>query len=140
MDINNVNNGKTTEKLINFFDLSVKSLIAEPDVQAALKKHIFVDKRLIVKKVNKPSTEYHTQKIEGIIGSTLEDATAIKFTIFDEKDTYFLDPVESINKKYQIIDYNLGLEANMSGKDFKGYSATSLKLIVTKIEEVKGGK
>lgn len=127
----------TTEKIL-YPNAKVKELLAKPDIQAAMRNHIDVPQFLIVKKVGKPSTEHHTQRVEGIAGTSIENAVAINFTILDESHRIFIDPVKSINKKYRIIDYTLGLDANMSGKSFQGYSATGLKLIVTKIEEVKG--
>lgn len=127
---------KAAEKTY-YTDARVKELLTQPEIQAAMRTHIDVPTLVIVKKVGKPSMEHHTQRVEGMAGTTLEDAVTINFTITDESHTNFLDPVQAINKKYRIIDYTLGLEANMSGKNFQGYSAVGLKLTVAKLEEVK---
>lgn len=140
MSETNVNNGKTIESIPDFSHVSVKETLAKPEVQAVLKKSLNIPQNYVIKKVSKPSTEFHTQKIDALIGTTLEDAQSVKFTILDETDKQFLDPVQAINKKYQIIDYALGLEANMEGKNFQGYSAKGFKLTVYKLEEIKGGK
>lgn len=44
------------------------------------------------------------------------------------------------NLPFKIVDYNFTLNANMRGGDFNGYSATGLKLLVTKIEPVEESK
>lgn len=93
---------------------------------------------MTVKKVKSPftnkETKDKTQKIEAISGTTIENAFSCELTLFNTKD---LDPVEAVNKKYRIADYTFALEANMSGGKFGGYAATGLKLMVTKLEEVK---
>lgn len=137
----NVNNSKTVESIPDFSHVSVKETLAKPEVQDVLKKSLNIPQNYFIKKVSKPSTEFHTQKIDALTGTTLEDAQSVKFTIFDETGKQFLDPVQAINKKYQIIDYVIGLEANIDkDKKFQGYSATGFKLTVHKLEEVKGGK
>lgn len=128
--------GKDDLKKPSFQDAKVKDTLTNPEIQRVLKQMLEVPEIVIVKKLGNASPEHHTQKVEAMCGKTIEDAFAIKFTISDETRTYFLDPVKAINKKYRIIDYTLGLEANMSGKDFKGYSAVGFKLIVNKIEGV----
>ena len=60
-----------------------------------------------------------------------------RFRIYDETDKQFLDPVHAINKKYKIVEYELAMNSNMVGKNFQGYSATGLKLLIKKLEEVK---
>lgn len=140
MSETNVNNGKTVETKIDFFCASVKETLAKPDIQAALKKHLNVPENLLIKKISKPAMDYHTQKVASLAGTTLEDAQSVNFTILDETHRQFLDPVQAMNKRYRIIDYAIGLEANMDKKSFLGYSATGFKLIVYKLEEVKGGK
>lgn len=132
----NVNNEKNTGKPF-YSNAGLKDLIGRPEVQNAIKGSIDIPSDFWVKKVGKSSAEYHTQKIEGLSGTTFENAVSVKCTIYDETNTHFLDPVEAINKRYRITDYALGLEANMNGREFQGYSATGLKLIVYKLEKVK---
>lgn len=67
-------------------------------------------------------------------GTTIEDAVSHELTLFNTE----LDPVEAVNKKYRIIEYVFALEANMNAGKFGGYAAKGLKLMVTKLEEVKG--
>lgn len=120
-----------------YTDAKVKELLAQPDIQAAMRTYISVPEIVIIKKVGKASTEHHTQKIEYMAGETIMDAIHGQATITDDTHTQFIDPVNAINKKYRIVDYAFALEANMSGKDFQGYSATGLKLNIKKLEEVK---
>lgn len=130
------NTVKAVEKTY-YTDAKVKELLAKPDIQAAMRNYISVPDIVIIKKVGKASMEHHTQRIEYMAGETIMDAIHGQATITDDTHTQFLDPVRAINKKYRIADYNLALEANMSGRDFQGYSATGLKLVITKLEEVK---
>lgn len=119
-------------------DVKVKGLIAEKGVQEAIRPYVKVPDVVIPKKVKNPfkneETKATTQKIEAMAGTTIENAVPIELTLLGTQ----LDPVEAVNKKYRIIDYTLALEANMSGGRFNGYAATGLKLIVTRLEEVKG--
>lgn len=138
-DTNKEKTATTAEPTKNkafYFDAKVKELLANADVQAALKNHIKVPGIVLAKKVSKASTDHHTQKIEYMAGKTIEDAITGKLTIMDETDTNFLNPVNVVNKKYKITDYTLALDANMEGRNFTGYSAIGLKLIVHKLEEV----
>ena len=120
-----------------YTDAKVKELLAQPDIQAAMRNYISVPDNIVIKKVGKASTEHHTQRIEYMAGETIMDALHGQGTITDDTHTQFLDPVNAINKRYRIADYNLALEANMSGREFQGYSATGLKLNIKKLEEVK---
>lgn len=121
----------------SYSDVSVKALIAEEEVQEAMRRCVAVPKVIIIKQLKNPyrnkDTNTVTQKISAMSGTTLEDAVSLELTLIDIE----LDPKNSINKKYRIIDYKLALEANMSGGNFNGYAATGLKLTVTKLEEVK---
>lgn len=131
-----VNGNDLTVKL-SFTDVSIKELIAKEDVQKAIRHYIAVPDVVTVKKLRKPfkneEAKTTTQKIGVMSGTTIEDAVSLELTLLDTE----LDPVEAVNKKYRIIDYMFALEANMSAGKFGGYAATGLKLIVTKLEEVK---
>lgn len=124
------------EKTI-FMDAKVKELIAKPDIQAAIRRYVSVPKDVIIKKVGNASKDHHTQKIEFMYGETIEDAVHGKATIYDEKHVQFLNPENAINKRHRIVEYELALEANMVGGNFGGYSATGLKLVIKKLEEIK---
>ncbi len=127
---------KAVEKT-HYENAKVKELLAKPDIQAAMRNYISVPDIVIIKKVGKASMEHHTQRIEYMAGETIMDAIHGQATITDDTHTQFVDPVNAINKRYRIVDYALALEANMSGKNFEGYSATGLKLNIKKLEEVK---
>lgn len=118
-------------------DVSLKELIAKPKMQEAIREYVFVPDELTVKEVRKPfengETNTTIQKVKALGGTTLEDAVNFDLTLHGIK----LDPVEALNKRYRILDYTFALEANMSGGKFGGYSAKGLKLMVTKLEEVK---
>lgn len=118
-------------------NVRVKELLAEEDVQKAILERVNVPKELFIKKVKKSfqpeGAKDKTQKIEVMSGTTLADAVTFELTLLNTE----LDPVEAINKKYRIIDYALALEANMKERKFVGYAATGMKLMVTKLEEVK---
>lgn len=121
----------------SYSDVSVKALIAEEEVQEAMRRYVAVPKVIMIKQLKNPyrnkETNIVTQKISAMSGTTLEDAVSHEITLLDTE----LDPRNSVNKKYRIIDYKLSLEANMSNGNFNGYVATGLKLMVTKLEEVK---
>lgn len=125
---------------LDFTSVSIKELLAKPEVQEAFRHYIFVPDIVTVKKVRSAfenkETKIKTQKIEIMSGTTIEDAIAFELTLLDTE----LDPVEAINKKYCIIDYTFALEANMSAGKFSGYAAKGLKLMVTKLEKVKENK
>ena len=120
--------------------VSLKELIAKQEVQEALRRYVDVPDLLTIKKLRKAfdnkETKTITQKIVAMSGTTIEDAVTHELTLLGME----LNPVEAVNKKYRIIDYTLGLEANMSAGKFNGYVATGLKLMVTRLEEVKGDK
>ena len=122
----------------SYRDVSVKELIAKQEVQEAIRRSVVVPETVTVKKLRKAfenkETKTFTQKIEAMSGTTIEDAVSLELTLLDTE----LDPVEAVNKKYRIIDYTFALEANMSAGKFGGYAAKGLKLMVTKLEEVKG--
>ena len=134
---NNISGERNLPKICDVSEVSVKELFAELTVQSALKQLLPIRLPVMVKKVRKSyenkETHTTTQRIEGIFGTSLEDMIPVSFTLVETT----LDPVEAINKKYRLVDYTFALVANMDGKNFTGYSATGLKLMVTKIEEVK---
>lgn len=118
-------------------DVSIKELIAEEDVQKAIRHHVAVPDVVTVKKVKNAfenkETKTKTQKITVMSGTTIENAVSVDLTLIGTE----LNPVEAVNKKYRIIEYTFALEANMSAGKFGGYAAKGLKLMVTRLEEVK---
>lgn len=128
----NIPAGKTI-----YSDVSIKGLFAKQEVQEAIRRCVCVPDMFTVKKLKNPfenkETKDKTQKIEVMSGTTIEDAVSFELVLLNTE----LDPVKAVNKKYRIIDYTFALEANMSGGKFSGYAATGLKLVVTKLEEVK---
>lgn len=143
----NITNGSTASGNIpavaesekpHFSDISVKELLAKSDVQDVLRRHVAVPKEATFKKLKKAfenkETKITTQKIQAVSGTTLANAMPLELTLVNME----LDPVKSVNKRYRIIDYTLALEANMTAGKFGGYAATGLKLMVTKLEEVRG--
>lgn len=135
------NNNTVSENVLEerplYSAVSVKGTIAEEKVQKAIRECVSIPKAVIVKEVRKSykpeGTDTATQKIKVMSGTTIENAASHELTLVGIE----LDPVEAVNKKYRIVDYTLGLEANMSAGRFNGYSATGLKLMVTKLEEIK---
>ncbi len=119
--------------------VSIKELFAKPEMQEAARRYINIPKVVIVKKLKNPfenkETKTITQKVEVMSGTTIEDAVSHELTLLDTT----LDPVAAVNKKYRIIDYTFTLTADMSTGKFSGYAAKGLKLMVTRLEEVKGG-
>lgn len=118
-------------------DVSIKELFAKTEVQEAVRPYVHIPGTFIAKKIRSPfenkETKDKTQKVEAMSGTTLEDAVSFELTLLNIE----LNPKEAINKKYRIIDYTFALEANMCSGKFSGYAAKGLKLIVTKLEEVK---
>lgn len=135
------NNNTTSRNIpavkINYPNVSIKELIAQSEVQEAIRRYVDIPKVVTVKKLRKAfenkETKTITQKVEAMSGTTIEDAVSLELTLLDTE----LDPVEAINKKYRIIDYTFALEANMHAGSFGGYAPKGLKLMVTKLEEVK---
>lgn len=136
-EINGTDIENNSDVKSNHWDVAVKGLIATQEVQEAIQHYVSVPKVAMVKKAKKPyenkETKDRTQKLEVMSGTTLEDAVTFELTLLNTE----IDPVKAVNKKYRIVDYTLALVANMKGHDFLGYAATGLKLIVTKLEEVK---
>lgn len=131
----------TPDALPSYAKASVKGTFAEEEVQKALRRYLAVPELVTVKEVRKSykpeGAEVATQKIKVMSGTSIEDAESHELSLVGIE----LDPVKAVNKKYRIVDYTLGLEANMSGGRFGGYAATGFKLMVTRLEEVKeGGK
>jgi len=143
-----VNGGTARGNSLNgkpiFSEARIKEVVSRQEMQKALRECVHVPDMVIVKKVRKAfepkkdenqtetQAQTKTQKIEGICGTSLEDAESIELTLVG---------IElgggAVNKKYRIVDCTLGLIANMNGGNFGGYSATGLKLMVTKLEEIK---
>lgn len=136
---NNTVNGNipTVDKKLSSSTVSIKELFAKPEVQEAIRLHVSVPELVTIKELKNPfenkETKTVTQKIKAMSGTTIEDAVSYELTLLDTA----LDPVAAVNKKYRITDYSFALEANMSGGKFNGYAAKGLKLMVTKLEEVK---
>lgn len=132
-------NSKIPEEKPHYADASIKQIIASELVQEAIRKSVTGhENHVVIKKVKKPytndKTNIKTQKVEAVSGTSIMDMITVNFTLVNTE----IDAVESINKTYRLVDYELALEAKMSDKKFDGYSATGFKLMVTKIEEVKG--
>lgn len=135
--------GNTSAERPWFNDVSIKELISVEEVQEAFRRYVnFPDGTFIVKKAKKAyggtkEIPDKTQKIEVLSGKTLEDAFACELTLLNTE----IDPIAAINKKYRLIDYKFALTAIMregeKEKKFGGYASSGLRLIVTKLEEVK---
>jgi len=134
---NTLNGGKTAPAKTLFTESSIKELLAAPDVQDALRRHVTVPDSVILKKVRNPfrneETGMTTQKVEGVSGTSLMDMVNVNFTLVDAK----IDPVDSLNKTFRLAEYSLALDANMAGGRFNGYAAKGLRLLVTRMEEIK---
>lgn len=119
-------------------EVRVKELLSDEMVQKAIKDLVLVPNIIIIKQVKKPftneETKITTQKISAVSGTTLQDMVSVDFTLVGVT----IDPIDSINKEFKIIEYSLALEANMRGGNFNGYSATGLKLMISGIELRKG--
>lgn len=118
-------------------EISLKDLIAKPEVQEAIKSLYPLPDVVIVKKLRKSfkndDTKETTQKIKVIGGTTIKDSVDFELTLLNTE----LDPQKAVNREYRIADYKFALTANMSGGKFSGYAATGLKVVVTRMEEVK---
>ncbi len=133
-------NGNVTDlkdMYISPAEIRLKGVLEEDEVQKALRRCFPVPNVVTVKKLRNPymneDTKDTTQKIEVMGGTTLEDAVSFEVTLLNTE----LDPVAAVNKKYRLVDYKFALIANMSGGKFTGYAAKGLKLMVTRLEEVK---
>lgn len=135
-EINSTVNEPASDALPSYAKASVKGTLAKEEVQEALRRCVAVPELVTVKEVRKSykpdGAEAATQKIKVMSGTSIEDAEAHELSLVGIE----LDPVKAVNKKYRIVDYTLGLEANMSGGRFGGYAATGFKLMVTRLEEV----
>lgn len=128
-------------KKIMYNEVKVKEVVANPEIQTAIKNAVEVPNKVIVKSVRNPFTNEETnettQKVHAVAGTSLVDMVELDFTLVNQS----IDAVEAINKEFQIIEYGFALEANMRGGNFGGYSPTGLKLLVTKLLPVtKEGK
>ncbi|MBF2544891.1 hypothetical protein [Listeria seeligeri] len=113
--------------------VKIKELVANPEIQTAIKKSVEVPTKVIIKSVRNPfkneETNETTQKIHAVAGTSLVDMVEFDFTLVNQS----VDGTEAINKEFQIVEYGFALEANMRGGNFGGYSPTGLKLLVTKL-------
>lgn len=120
-----------------FWTTGIKELFAKGEMQKAIQRYVAVPDVAIIKEVRNPftneDTKITTRKVLAMSGTTIEDAVSYELTLVNIE----LDPVKAINKKYRIVDYTFALEANMSAGKFGGYAAKGLKLMVTKLEEIK---
>lgn len=140
-NLENIANDDTASGIVpdvktHFSEMSIKELIARPEVQEAIGRCVSVPDVVVVKKARKAfqpkESKTKTQKIEVMSGTSLDDAVSSELTLVDME----IDE-KTVNKKYRIVDYTFGLVANMNGQNFSGYAAKGLKLLVTKFEEVK---
>lgn len=118
-------------------EIRLKGMLEEDEVQKALRRCFPVPDVVIIKKLRNPykneDTKDTTQKMDVMGGTTIENAVSFEAVLLNTE----LDPVAAVNKKYRLVDYKFALIANMSGGKFTGYAAKGLKLIVTRLEEVK---
>lgn len=139
-DINQNNTPNTTEEKPLYSKVSVKTLLSDPDVQAVLTKKVAVPLTVTIQSVKKPFENKDNkdsptlQKIHAVAGTSFTDMIEVDFVLVGTT----LDGEYAIHKQYRLIDYTFALEANMVGRNFAGYSPTGLKLLVTRIEELKG--
>lgn len=137
MKTSNITNNNNNEK-VTCSAASVKTIIANPAVQAALRSCIRVPEQVRIKQIRKPfkpekapADAPATQKVVGIYGTSIMDADTIDLTLVGIELQE-----DAINHLYRIVDYTLGLSANMESKKFLGYAATGFRVNVTKIERV----
>lgn len=120
-----------------FTQIRIKELMANQEIQTAMKKEAHVPTKVIIKSVRNPfkneETNETTQKVHAVSGTSLLDMIELDFTLVNQS----IDATESVNKEFQIAEYSFALEANMRGGNFGGYSPTGLKLLVTKLTQVK---
>lgn len=113
--------------------VKVKELLANQEIQTAMKKTVEVPTKVIVKSVRNPfkneETNETTQKVHAVAGTSLVDMMEFDFTLVNQS----IDGTDAINKEFQIVEYYFALEANMRGGNFGGYSPTGLKLLITKL-------
>lgn len=118
-------------------EVGIKDMFASLKMQEAIRDYLHIPEVVIIKKMKNPyenkDTKEITQKLHVMGGTTIEDAISFDVTLLNTT----LDPVAAVNKKYRLIDYKFALIANMNGKDFGGYAAKGLKVVVTRLEEVK---
>lgn len=135
LDNNTINKAINETKSL-FSEASIKELIAMQDVQAAIRQHVSIPGRVLIKEVRNPylnkETGITTQKVKAVSGTSLLDMVSSELTLVNTE----LDPVKSINKLYRLVDYTFALDANMVNRQFMGYSAKGLRLMVTKLEEI----
>ena len=119
-------------------ELRIKEMMANPAIQEGIKGMITVPREVFIKQIANPYTNKETnettQKIQSFYGTTIEDMQVLEFTLTGGQT---LDGLTAMNKKYQIDEFKVSLVANMRGGNFNGYSPTGLKLLVTKLTEVK---
>ena len=139
-DINQNNTPNTTEEKPLYSKVSIKTLLSAPEIQAVITKKVDVPLVVTIQGVKKPFEDKENkdtptiQKIPAVAGTSFTDMIEVDFVLVGAK----LDGEYAIHKQYRLIDYTFALDANMVGRNFAGYSATGLKLLVTRLEEVKG--
>lgn len=139
-EVNPQSTKKTAEEKPLYSKVSVKALLSDPDVQAVLVKKISVPLTVTIQSVKKPFEDKDNknapsiQKIHSVAGTSFADMVEVDFSLIGTT----VDGEYAIHKQYRLVDYTFALDANMVGRNFAGYSATGLKLLVTKIEEMKG--
>ena len=88
---NTANNGEPAVGKTFFPDVSLKELMAMPDVQEAVRRHISVPNPVIPKKVRNPfkngETGITTQKVESVSGTSLMDIVNVSFTLVGTETT-----------------------------------------------------
>lgn len=123
--------------MIIFTEARVKEVVANQEVQKAIQKMVEIPKKVMIKSIRNryknDDTNETSQKIHAVSGTSLKDMVEVDFTLVNHSEI----SQDAINKEYQIVEYSLNLEANMRGGNFNGYSPTGLKLLVTKLTEVK---
>lgn len=121
-------------------NVKVKEMMALPALQKVIDEYVDFPKKVLIKQVREPyknkDTKETTQKVHAVAGKTLIDVLELDLVLLECS----IDPEEAINKEYMIQEYRLALDANMNKGNFQGYAPTGLKIIVTKLEEIKVGE
>lgn len=139
-EVNPKNTPQITEEKPLYTKVSVKTLLSDPDIQAVITQKVQVPLVVTIQSVKKPFEDKENkdaptvQKIHSVAGTSFLDMIEVDFTLVGTT----VDAEYAIHRQYRLVDYTFALDANMVGRNFAGYSATGLKLLVTKIEELKG--
>lgn len=139
-DLNQNNTPNTTVEKPLYSKVGIKTLLSDPEIQAVITNKVDVPLVVTIQGVKKPFEDKENkdaptiQKIHAVAGTSFADMLEVDFTLVGTT----VDGEYAIHKQYRLIDYTFALDANMVGRNFAGYSATGLKLLVTRIEEAKG--